>query len=161
MESTPLQDRKNITIETRMNTKSAFVRWLDEVLRRLLDVVGAGIGLVLLAPAFVMIALAIRHDSKGAIFYRGRRAGKDGKEFRIIKFRTMHEGENCQNGSKVTGKDDPRVTPTGRWLRETKVNEMPQLWNVLVGDMSFVGPRPEDPDIVKEWTAGDARTLAP
>lgn len=159
MESTALNDRKNITIETKKNTKTSILKWLDEVLRRLMDVVGASAGLVLLSPAFVMIALAIKHDSPGPIFYRGRRTGKGGKVFEILKFRTMFKGENNHNGSKITAQDDPRITPMGRWLRETKINELPQLWNVLLGDMSFVGPRPEDPDIVKEWSAEDKRIL--
>ena len=159
MESSTLQERKSIHIETKQNTKTSTLVWLDEVLRRLLDVVGAGIGLILLSPAFVFIALAIRHDSPGPIFYRGKRMGRGGREFRILKFRTMYEEVKSHSGSKITAQDDPRITPTGKWLRETKVNELPQLWNVLKGEMSFVGPRPEDPDIVKEWTAEDRQIL--
>ncbi len=159
MESSTLQDRKSIHIETKQNSKSSVVVWLDEVLRRLLDVVGAGIGLMLLSPAFVFISLAIRRDSPGPIFYRGRRMGRGGREFRILKFRTMYEEVNNHNGSKITAQDDPRITPTGKWLRETKINELPQLWNVLKGEMSFVGPRPEDPEIVKEWTTEDREIL--
>jgi lipopolysaccharide/colanic/teichoic acid biosynthesis glycosyltransferase len=159
LETTSLNERKSIHIETKENTKTSSLKWLDDALRRLMDVVGAGIGLILLSPAFVLIALVIRHDSPGPIFYRGRRAGKGEREFKILKFRTMYEEEKSHNGSKITAKDDPRITPTGRWLRETKVNELPQLWNVLKGEMSFVGPRPEDPDIVKEWTAEDKRIL--
>jgi lipopolysaccharide/colanic/teichoic acid biosynthesis glycosyltransferase len=159
MESTSLNDRKIITIETKKSTRTPSLKWLDDAMRRLMDVVGAGIGLLLLSPAFIMIGLAIRHNSPGPIFYRGRRMGKGGKEFGILKFRTMYEEENNHNGAKITAQDDPRITPTGRWLRETKVNELPQLWNVLVGDMSFVGPRPEDPDIVKNWTEEDRQIL--
>lgn len=77
--------------------------------------------------------------------------GKGCKEFKILKFRTMYESEYSHNGAKITARDDLRITPIGKWLRDTKVNELPQLWNVLVGEMSLVGPRPEDPDIVITW----------
>src|SRR5690606_29290266 len=76
-----------------------------------------------------------------------------GKPFRILKFRTMYECPDSYQGPGITAKGDDRVTPVGQWLRHTKLNELPQLWNVLRGDMSLVGPRPEDPDFVKQWSA--------
>ncbi len=79
-----------------------------------------------------------------------------GKGFGILKFRTMYERAESYAGPRVTGKQDRRITPLGQWLRNTKLNELPQLWNVLIGEMSLVGPRPEDPEIVKTWPA-DAR----
>jgi len=119
--------------------------------KRAFDITGAAIGLALLSPLFVFVAWRIKRDSPGPVFYRGRRAALGGGEFRILKFRTMYEDKRSYAGPKVTGDGDPRITPVGRWLRDTKLNELPQLWNVLKGEMSFVGPRPEDPDIVAEW----------
>ncbi len=124
---------------------------LDEFLRRLVDIVLSLFGLIVLSPLFVFTAIAIRRSSPGPVFYWGPRAGKNGKVFKILKFRTMYERKESYDGPKVTAENDPRVTPLGRLLRQTKINELPQLWNVLRGDMSMVGPRPEDPDIIAEW----------
>ena len=121
------------------------------VIKRAFDVVVAFLGLILLAPVFVFISILIRNDSPGPVFYRGLRAGKGCKPFHIIKFRTMYERPESYRGPRVTGKDDIRVTRLGRWLRQTKINELPQLWNVIKGDMSLVGPRPEDYQIALEW----------
>lgn len=119
--------------------------------RRVLDVVAAALGLLLLAPFFLLISIAIRRESPGPVFYRGKRAGKNGQSFGILKFRTMYERPESYAGPRVTAKDDTRITPLGNWLRNTKLNELPQLWNVLKGEMSLVGPRPEDYDIAMEW----------
>lgn len=118
---------------------------------RVRDVVIAFLGLIVLLPLFAMIAIMIKRDSTGPIFYWGPRAGKDGVLFRILKFRTMYDRPESFQGAKITGQGDPRITRIGQWLRDTKLNELPQLWNVLIGEMSLVGPRPEDPDIVTEW----------
>lgn len=126
-------------------------RRVNDVAKRALDIAAAAIGLILLAPWFLWIGWRIRRDSPGPALYRGWRVGKNGRRFQILKFRTMKECPESYRGTKVTGKDDPRITPLGRRLRDTKVNELPQLWNVLTGDMSLVGPRPEDPDIVATW----------
>ncbi len=126
-------------------------RWLYRALRRLLDILAAGFGLLLLLPLFGVIALLIKRDSPGPVFYRGARAGRGGKVFGILKFRTMYETSASYAGPAITAAGDRRVTPFGAWLRETKINELPQLWNVLVGEMSLVGPRPEDPDIAALW----------
>lgn len=125
--------------------------WADNLIRRMMDIVIAFFGMLLLLPFILVVILLINHDSPGPIFYKGRRAGKNGKEFNILKFRTMYENIESYNGAKVTAGDDPRITPTGKFLRETKLNELPQLWNVFVGEMSIVGPRPEDPEIAKAW----------
>ena len=108
-------------------------------------------GLILLSPFLGLIAWAIKRDSPGPVFYRGRRAGQHGREFDILKFRTMYEQPESYEGPKITAEDDPRITRMGRWLRGAKLNELPQLWNVLRGEMSLVGPRPEDPEIAAAW----------
>ncbi len=121
---------------------------------RLLDIIISITGILTLSPVFAFISLLIRRGSPGPVFYRGPRAGKDGRTFGILKFRTMYEDPKSYNGPKITATGDPRITPTGKWLRDTKLNELPQLWNVLKGDMSLVGPRPEDPDIAAAWPEG-------
>jgi lipopolysaccharide/colanic/teichoic acid biosynthesis glycosyltransferase len=119
--------------------------------KRLFDIVFSFLGLVILSPFFAFVAHLVRRDSNGPAFYWGIRVGREGKPFRMLKFRTMYECEKSYSGPRVTCKQDDRITPIGHWLRDSKINELPQLWNVLVGEMSFVGPRPEDPDIVKAW----------
>lgn len=120
-------------------------------IKRILDILGSAIGLLLLSPLFALIALRIKKDSPGPVYYRGPRSGLRGKTFQIYKFRTMYERPESYNGARVTAKGDTRITPFGRWLRDSKINELPQLLNVLKGDMSFVGPRPEDPEIAAGW----------
>lgn len=124
--------------------------------KRVFDLVAATIGLVLLSPVFALIAILIKHDTPGPVFYWGPRAGRNGQQFKILKFRTMFESKASYAGPRLTCKTDGRITPLGRWLRDSKINELPQLWNVLVGDMSLVGPRPEDPEIAEKW-ADEAR----
>ncbi|GAB4491534.1 MAG: hypothetical protein Fur0016_23220 [Anaerolineales bacterium] len=119
--------------------------------KRLFDIVMSLIGMILLAPIGIVIAILIKRDSPGPVFYRGLRAGKDGKPFHILKFRTMFERPESYAGPRVTAQGDSRITPLGAWLRYTKINEFPQLWNVLKGEMSLVGPRPEDVEIAKAW----------
>src|ERR671923_1545938 len=115
--------------------------------KRLIDIVLAGVGLALAAPVLALAALGIRLSSPGPVFYRARRAGRAGSCFTMYKLRTMHQRRPGQ-ASRITGQDDPRVFPLGALLRRTKIDELPQLFNVLRGDMSIVGPRPEDPAIV-------------
>jgi diguanylate cyclase (GGDEF)-like protein len=122
---------------------------LGEWAKRALDVFAASIGLLFLSPLLVLVAAVVRWDSPGPVFYRGPRVGRSGKPFSILKFRTMYESPESYRGPHVTAKGDPRVTRFGRWLRSTKINELPQLWNVLVGEMSLVGPRPETPSVVE------------
>ena len=124
---------------------------LIDLIKRIFDIIISLIGITLLAPFFGYIIWRIRRDSPGPVLYRGPRVGRKGKTFLILKFRTMYERPESFDGPRVTAQDDPRITPLGHWLRETKLNELPQLWNVLKGDMSMVGPRPEDPEIVKTW----------
>ncbi len=119
----------------------------SNTLKRGIDIVFSCLGLILLWPFFLFVAVRIKQDDPGPVFYRGLRAGKGERNFRILKFRTMYERPESYQGARITANGDDRITPFGRWLRYTKLNELPQLWNVLVGDMSLVGPRPEDPEI--------------
>lgn len=130
-----------------LNTK------LTYIVKRAFDILVAVVGMLLLTPFFIYIIVLIKREGPGPIFYRGPRSGRHGKEFGILKFRTMYERPASYQGPRVTAKDDDRITPLGKWLRDTKLNELPQLWNVLIGEMSLVGPRPEDPEIVKTWSA--------
>ena len=135
-------------------TKKQYPCWvvfLDRVARRIIDIIVSFLGLLILFPWFLVIGTIIKRDTPGPMFYRGSRIGKYGKKFKILKFRTMYEKHESYHGGHLTVNNDPRVTEAGRWLRDTKINELPQLWNVLLGQMSFVGPRPEDPEIFAEW----------
>ncbi len=136
-----------------------FICLLDDIARRGLDVFVSIMGLVVLAPILIFIGIRLKLSSPGPIIYRGLRVGRNGKYFHILKFRTMHEQEESYKGPKVTAQDDTRVTDFGRWLRDTKLNELPQLINVLKGEMSLVGPRPEDPSIVTKWPEEDRREI--
>lgn len=112
-------------------------------MKRLFDLVCAAVGLLLLSPFFAVIAVAVRLTSRGPVIYRARRVGRHGRLFDLLKFRSMYV--SSVPGAGITRAADPRVTPVGRILRATKLDELPQLINVLRGEMSLVGPRPEDP----------------
>lgn len=127
-------------------------------LKRILDVAGSLLALLLLAPLLGMLALAVRTTSRGPVLFRQQRLGLAGVPFRILKFRTMsHNAEDIRNpdGSAYSAGDDPRVTPIGRWMRRTSLDELPQLWNVLCGDMSLIGPRPDLVDQIRYYTPED------
>lgn len=111
-------------------------------LKRAFDILFSLLALVILSPAYLIIALLVRSSSPGPVFFRQERIGRFGKPFQIIKFRTMYTDAEC-DGPQLSSTTDPRITPIGRWLRRTRMDELPQFWNVLVGDMSLVGPRPE------------------
>ena len=117
--------------------------------KRAFDLFAALLLLILAAPVLALAALGIRLTSPGPIFYRARRVGRGGEPFTMLKFRTMHVDQG-QGASVITSADDPRVFAFGRLLRQTKLDELPQLLHVLSGEMSMVGPRPEDPKIVAE-----------
>lgn len=123
----------------------------SRLIKRGFDFLFALIGLILLSPVFLFIAVMIKRDSPGPVFFHGRRMGRNQTLFYIHKFRTMTLEAGQTPGAPVTVQDDSRVTKFGQYLRETKLNELPQLWNVLVGEMSIVGPRPEDYDIALSW----------
>jgi sugar transferase (PEP-CTERM system associated) len=121
--------------------------------KRSVDILLASLGLVVGLPLMALIALAIRVSSPGAIFYHQNRVGLRGHIFRVHKFRTMRENAEAATGPVWASKDgDARVTSIGRVLRRTRLDELPQLWNILIGEMSFVGPRPERPEFVKDLT---------
>ena len=110
--------------------------------KRLFDIVSSGIGLLCLAPVFVVMAIWIKLDSRGPVFYRQTRVGRYGRDFRIFKFRSMRVGSD--KGRQITvGEKDPRITRFGYFIRRYKIDELPQLINVFLGDMAIVGPRPE------------------
>src|SRR5262249_50134301 len=121
------------------------------VTKRLFDAGFAALLLVPAIPVMLMVALAVRITSRGPVIYRQTRVGRGGQPFTIFKFRTMHEEAERGTGPVLATENDPRVTLLGRVLRATRLDELPQLWNVLRGDMSFVGPRPERPEFVSDY----------
>lgn len=121
------------------------------VLKRLIDIVGAVVGLILLSPLFVVIGILIKLSSKGPVFFLQERMNMGGERFKMIKFRTMRLSEGRDEEIHWTTKDDPRKTKIGSFLRKASLDEFPQLWNVLKGDMSLVGPRPERPYYVEQF----------
>ena len=136
---------------------------LDRALKRALDVgVSAG-ALVVLSPVLAAIAVAVRTTSDGPALFRNHRLGRHGQTFEMLKFRTMAVGApdvRNPDGSTYWHPDDPRTTKVGRWLRRTSLDELPQLWNVLRGDMSLVGPRPDLPDQIRYYAQEDHVRLA-
>lgn len=127
-------------------------------MKRLFDIIASALGLIVLSPLFLVLAVWIKVDSKGPVFYRQTRVGWHNKDFRIFKFRSMRVGSD--KGSLVTiGGRDPRITKSGYYIRKYKLDEFPQLINVLIGDMSLVGPRPEVRHYVDYWTPEQMRVL--
>ena len=140
------------------------------VVKRALDIVVSALGMILLAPVFLAIAIAVKLSSPGPVFFSQVRVGRYGRHFNFYRFRSMRQdaealkdGLKKQNESKdgviFKMKDDPRITKVGRFLRRTSLDELPQLWNVFIGDMSLVGPRPPVPSEVQEYTLEDRKRL--
>lgn len=123
------------------------------MIKRTFDLLAASIGLVLIAPLLLLIAIAVKRDSPGPVLFRQERVGRHGDTFRIRKFRTMVQDAPRLGGAITVGRD-PRITRVGHWLRRYKLDELPQLIDVLVGDMSLVGPRPEVPRYVALYPPG-------
>ena len=122
--------------------------------KRLVDILVAAVGLVMAAPVMLLVAIAVLVTSRGPALYHQRRVGLSGRIFTVHKFRSMRQDAEASTGPVWASKTgDPRVTPVGRFLRRSRLDELPQLWNVLIGEMSFVGPRPERPEFVDELTA--------
>jgi lipopolysaccharide/colanic/teichoic acid biosynthesis glycosyltransferase len=126
------------------------------VLKRGFDIIAAFFGLIIFSPVFLVIAVLIKIKMPGRVFFRQERVGRFGKTFRVIKFRTMTENNS---GSVITVRGDNRITPFGAWLRKYKLDELPELWNVLKGDMSFVGPRPDVPGYADKLAGSDREIL--
>ena len=132
-----------------------------EICKRTIDIIGAGLGLILLSPIIAVVACAVKVTSMGPIFFSQKRVGKNGELFEMYKFRSMVvnaeelkgnlEDQNEMSGPMFKIKDDPRVTKVGKFIRKTSIDELPQLWNVLKGDMSLVGPRPSLPKEVEQF----------
>jgi len=127
--------------------------------KRLFDVFFSLLGLLFLSPLLCLIGLAVTRSSPGGVFFWQERVGLEGKIFRICKFRTMGASAD-RLGPAITSAGDPRITRIGRWLRRRKLDELPQLWNVLKGEMSLVGPRPELPSYVRNYTSAERRVLS-
>jgi lipopolysaccharide/colanic/teichoic acid biosynthesis glycosyltransferase len=124
-------------------------------IKRLFDLVVATVGVLLLLPVWAIVAVVLKFDSKGSVLYRATRIGRNGEPFTLLKFRTLL----AVPGPRVTCRNDPRMTRVGRHLRHLKLDETPQLLNVLRGEMSLVGPRPEDPKYVAAYTPEQRRIL--
>jgi lipopolysaccharide/colanic/teichoic acid biosynthesis glycosyltransferase len=129
------------------------------MLKRLFDILASLFGLILLSPIFLLLALLVKTSSEGPVFYKANRVGRDGKPFKLFKFRSMVTNAD-KLGPAVTGASDSRVTGIGRFLRKTKLDELPQLINVLIGEMSIVGPRPEDPRYVAHYSEAQRKVLS-
>jgi Undecaprenyl-phosphate glucose phosphotransferase len=127
------------------------LRGFNSVLKRTIDVAISSVALLFFAIPFLLIAALIRRTSSGPVFYTQERMGLDGKAFQVLKFRSMYMNAEEETGPVWARDNDPRCTPLGRWLRKLDLDELPQLWNVLRGDMSIVGPRPERPYFVDQF----------
>ena len=149
--SSPSDSKRNQTLASPSPGPHKSVRGFSGVLKRFFDVAIAVVSLIVLSPLFVLIALIVRMTDGGPILYRQTRVGLDGRRFTMIKFRTMHENAESQLGAIWSVPADPRCTRIGYLLRRSGMDELPQLWNVLRGDMSLVGPRPERPEFTREF----------
>lgn len=128
------------------------------MIKRLFDIIASGIGLIILSPIFLIMSLWIKLDSKGPVFYMQTRVGRGNKDFKLFKFRSMRIGSDKKGLITIGGKD-PRVTRSGYYIRKYKLDELPQLINVLIGDMSLVGPRPEVRKYVDLYTPEQMHVL--
>ncbi|HEY8803660.1 MAG TPA: sugar transferase [Clostridium sp.] len=139
------------------------------IIKRIIDVLGALSGLIIISPLMIIVAIWIKLDSKGPVFFIQNRVGQDGKKFMIYKFRSMCSDAECKLGklkkeNEMSGpmfkmKEDPRITKVGKFVRKTSIDELPQLFNILKGDMSLVGPRPSLPKEVSQFTSFQKQRL--
>jgi len=128
-------------------------------MKRFFDFTVACLGLLILSPVLFIAALVLKLNSSGPSFFCQERVGRDGKKFKLVKFRTMVNNAENQGTGPVTIAEDPRITPSGKFLRRWKLDEIPTLWNVLKGDMSFVGPRPDVPGYADKLKGNERRLL--
>lgn len=152
---------KNIVIDVEEKIKGKKIQF---VLKRLMDIIFSFVGIVILLPVYIILAIMIKLDSKGPILFKQVRVGKDRKDFVIYKFRTMVVSAESKRELEINPEDmdkfvfqsksDNRITKVGSFLRKTSLDEIPQLFNVLIGNMSLVGPRPEIPEVVKYYPEG-------
>ena len=138
--------------------------------KRIMDIVISALGMLILSPLFLLIALAVKLSSPGPVFFKQVRVGRYGRHFMFYKFRSMRLNADAEKAGLMARnesrdgvifkmKDDPRITKVGRFLRRTSLDELPQLWNVFIGDMSLVGPRPPVPSEVEKYTLEDRKRL--
>ena len=143
-----LEDLDGIPV---INVNDVPLQGFNSLIKRSIDIAISATALSILALPLGLIALAVKMSSRGPVLFSQERMGLDGKSFTIVKFRSMHDDAERQTGPVWAVADDPRVTPLGRFLRRSNLDELPQLWNVLRGDMSLVGPRPERPHFVEQF----------
>lgn len=156
-------------MDLKLNQEKINKQYGYRILKRSFDIIASAIGLIVLSPVFLIVAIAIKCDDGGPVFYDQIRVGKNGKKFRMYKFRSMrvsaeNEIEKLKEHSEVDGamfkmKNDPRVTRVGKFIRKTSIDEFPQLLNVFLGQMSIVGPRPPLPREVADYTQYDKQRL--
>lgn len=160
-----MKEQQKIMIDKDALSKKRFYH----ATKRVFDIVASALGLIILSPLFLVIAILIKLEDHGPVFYKQKRVGKDEKEFDMYKFRSMHvdadkrlaelKAKNEVDGPMFKMKNDPRITKIGYFIRKTSIDELPQLLNVLKGDMSLVGPRPPLPSEVAEYTPYDMQRL--
>ncbi len=143
---------RNLNAVLPIDDRGALER-LYQALKRLGDLLASLVGLALLAPTVPLVALVNAFTSPGPLFYRQTRVGQAGRPFEVLKYRTMRPDAELGTGAVWAGKDDPRITPAGRWLRKSRLDELPQVLNMLRGEMSLIGPRPERPEFVDQLAA--------
>jgi len=132
----------------------------NRFIKRILDLLGSAVGLIISLPILLVCAVAVKLTSRGPILYRQVRIGENGEDITIYKLRTMPVDAEKRTGPVLPKSDDPRATPVGRFLRQFSLDELPQLWNVLKGDMSLVGPRPERPIFVEQFKESIPRYMS-
>lgn len=126
-------------------------KWLYEIYKRILDIISSLLGLIIGLPIMMIVAIFIKIEDRGPIFYTQERLGKDEKKFLVYKMRSMRIDAEKHGGAQWAQKDDPRITKIGKFIRKTRIDEIPQLFNILKGDMSLIGPRPERPELTYEF----------
>ena len=145
---TEIKSNNNVEInKDKINNK----KYLYEILKRILDIISSLLGLIVAIPIILVIAIIIKIEDNGPVFYSQQRLGKDEKNFFVYKLRSMRVDAETYGGVQWAQKDDPRITKIGKFIRKTRIDEIPQLFNILKGDMSLIGPRPERPELTYKF----------